>query len=312
MEYAYLLSSLEEILGKGSKRSRDNHAFYCPFCHHQKKKLEINLHTSDRGENPWNCWVCGTKGKTISSLLSQMKVSPGVRQDILQYVPNTPYGDENRESVEIPSVELPKEFLRLDISPDSSKLVQKIKQYLYRRGLTDLDFTKYDIGYCMEGKWEGRVIIPSYQENGKLNYFIGRSFEPGKLKYLYPDVSRNIIVFENLINWTQPIILCEGVFDVVGGARRNAIPLLGKTLSQALLIKLIQSPVEEIFIALDRDALKEALRNCETLVKAGKRVYLVEMEGKDPSEMGFEKFTLHIQNSKELTFSKILEYKLGF
>jgi hypothetical protein len=42
----------------------------------------------------------------------------------------------------------------------------------------------------------------------------------------------------------------------------------------------------------------------------GKEVYLVNLEDKDPSEMGFEKFTNLIQNTLPLTFSNLLEKKL--
>jgi hypothetical protein len=36
----------------------------------------------------------------------------------------------------------------------------------------------------------------------------------------------------------------------------------------------------------------------------------VDLEDKDPSEMGFEKFTNLIQNTLPLTFSNLLEKKL--
>ena len=74
------------------------------------------------------------------------------------------------------------------------------------------------------------VIIPSYDENGELNYFISRSFEKDAfIKYRNPDCSRDIIAFELFINWSSPLILCEGAFDALA-IKRNAIPLLGKNI----------------------------------------------------------------------------------
>ena len=70
------------------------------------------------------------------------------------------------------------------------------------------------------------------------------------------------------------------------------------------------SSVEKIYIALDRDAQKQALDFCEKLMNEGKEVYLVDMEDKDPSEMGFTNFTNLIQETYPLTFSKLLEKKL--
>ena len=43
----------------------------------------------------------------------------------------------------------------------------------------------------------------------------------------------------------------------------------------------------------------------------GKEVYLVDMQDKDPSEMGFENFTKLIQNTVPLTYSSLLERKLA-
>jgi hypothetical protein len=74
--------------------------------------------------------------------------------------------------------------------------------------------------------------------------------------------------------------------------------------------RIINSSVEKIYIALDKDAIKQALNFCETLMNEGKEVYLVNLEDKDPSEMGFEKFTNLIQNTLPLTFSNLLEKKL--
>jgi hypothetical protein len=92
--------------------------------------------------------------------------------------------------------------------------------------------------------------------------------------------------------------------------KRNAIPLFGKNIQQSLMKKLISSKVKKIYIALDNDALKKAIEFCEILMNEGKEVYLVELKGKDPSELGFEKFTKLIQNITPLTNYKLMEQKL--
>ena len=74
--------------------------------------------------------------------------------------------------------------------------------------------------------------------------------------------------------------------------------------------KIINSSVEKIYIALDKDAIKQALNFCETLMNEGKEVYLVDINEKDPSDMGFEKFTNLIQKTLPLTFSNLIENKL--
>jgi Ran GTPase-activating protein (RanGAP) involved in mRNA processing and transport len=92
--------------------------------------------------------------------------------------------------------------------------------------------------------------------------------------------------------------------------KRNVIPLLGKNIQDKLKKKLVTSQVQKIYIALDKDAIKQALSFCEELLNEGKEVYLVELKDKDPSEMGFENFTKLIQTTQPLTFSNLFEKKL--
>ena len=145
------------------------------------------------------------------------------------------------------------------------------------------------------------VIIPSYDANGTLNYFTGRSFEKDPyVKYRNPEASRDIIPFELFINWDSPLVLCEGPFDAIA-IKRNAIPLLGKNIQQNLMKKIVMSSVKKLYIALDTDARKQAIKFAEYFINQGKEVYFVELEGKDPSDMGFAHFTKLIQNTFPLT-----------
>ena len=98
--------------------------------------------------------------------------------------------------------------------------------------------------------------------------------------------SSNIIPFELFINWNLPLILCEGPFDAIA-IKRNAIPLLGSNIQGSLMKKIVTSTVKKIYIALDSDAIKKSIKYAEEFINEGKEVYIVELQGKDPSEMGF-------------------------
>jgi len=300
-----LLGCIENVLGKSHKRARENYAFTCPKCNHHKPKLEVNLHTDENGQNPFECWVCGFKGRTIKSLLKQLQVPAEQAYEILKYVRK---GDEVGYAP-ASTVELPKEFQPLYTATTTSIIANKVRNYLYKRGFTDRDFLKYNIGYCTSGQYTGRIIVPSYGENNQLNFFVGRTFEDSYITYKNPECSKDIIGFENLINWSQPIVLVEGVFDAIA-VKRNAIPILGKSVSKSLLIKLADSKVEDVYIALDKDARKKAIQYVEQFLNMGKRVFLVDMPEKDPSEEGFVAFTHRIQQAEEMDFGKLLRYKL--
>jgi DNA primase len=306
MEYQLLLTGLESVLGKGHKTSKDNYSFHCPFCNHSKRKLEIDLHTNEKGENRFACWVCGTRGKSIHSLLKQIKVPVDQAAPILKLVPR---GQTYEYKTEV-KVELPKEFKPLYEASTESIIANKIKKYLYKRGLTDLDFLRYNIGYCLKGEYEGRVIIPSYDSNGHLNFFTSRTFEDSYFKYKNPSISRDIIFFENLINWDLPLTLVEGPFDALA-VRRNVIPILGKTLSKALMKRIVENRVKEVYVMLDQDANKEAIRICELLLSLGKTTYLVDLKDKDPSEIGFYRSLELINNTLPLTESDIIKLKIN-
>ena len=111
------------------------------------------------------------------------------------------------------------------------------------------------------------VIIPSYDKDGTLNYFTGRSFEQDPfIKYRNPECSRDIIPFELFINWDSPLVLCEGPFDAMA-IKRNAIPLLGKNIQSNLLKRIVQSTVKKIYIALDTDAIKQSAKTLRIFTK---------------------------------------------
>lgn len=300
-----LVNLVNSLLGAGKRTARGNQAYNCPFCNHHKPKLEINFTENKQGNNPWHCWVCNKQGKTLRSLFKQVKASPEQFSELKKLVKT---GAEVQEVVVEHVLSLPKELKSL---VDNNDIVARhAKAYLKSRNINIDDIIKYNIGYCDSGRYANMVIIPSYDANGNLNYFTGRSFEKDPyVKYRNPEVSRDIIPFELFINWDSPLVLCEGPFDAIA-IKRNAIPLLGKNIQQNLMKKIVTSKVEKLYIALDTDARKQALKFAEYFINQGKEVYLVELEGKDPSDMGFAHFTKLIQNTFPLTQYDLMEKKL--
>jgi DNA primase len=309
MDNTALLFLAESVLGKGQSTSKGNYAFKCPFCTHHKNKMEVNLRTTAKRENFWHCWICGAKGKTLLSLFKKIKAPTNKIAELnILVVP------ENVKNIEISTLHLPKEFISLINSIEDRVAQIEAKhalKFLKQRGLKQDDIIKYNIGFCKDGKYGGRVIIPSYNEDRKLNYFIARDYKgETPQKYKNPPVAaKDVIGFELYINWDAPIILVEGMFDALT-IKRNVIPLFGKAIHGKLMEKLVKASVDRIYIALDNDARRDALKQAEMLMSYGKEVYMVEMEGKDANEIGFENFLNTIEQTQPLNFQSLLEKKL--
>lgn len=297
----YVLGLLESLLGVGKKDHKtDDYVFNCPICNHKKPKLVVNVSTGK-----YNCWTCqpSTKGKTPVSLLVKIGAS---KQAIVEMKSYFTHDLTNIENITSNTVELPKEFISV-VNKDKSLELRRAISYLKNRGINKYDAIKYNIGYCNNGRFRNRIIVPSYDSNGKLNYFIARSMDPNThLKYDAASVNKTeIIGMEYFINWSVPVILCEGAFDAIA-IKRNAIPIFGKTIPKALMLKLVESQVKTVYLALDKDALKSSIQHAQTLIDYGKEVYLIELEDKDPSEIGFEKMTQLLQKAKPITFTDLL------
>jgi hypothetical protein len=301
----FVLGLLESVLGE-SKADKDkaNYSFHCPFCNHRKPKLVVNVKTG-----AYNCWTCypPTKGKRVIDLLKKLKAPNEVMSEMMGYFRSA---SQSVSHLDHEAVTLPKEFISLNSKGNSIQFKRAIS-YLKKRGITQEDVQKYDIGYCEKGRYSNKVIVPSYDKNGFLNYFVARSFDQNPVrKYDAPSVSKTeIIGMEYFINWKVPVILCEGAFDAIS-IKRNAIPLFGKSIPKSLMLKLVESDVRTIYLALDKDALREALDYSETLINYGKEVYLLDLKGKDPSDIGFERMIQLLHDAKPLTFSNLLYKKM--
>jgi len=206
-------------------------------------------------------------------------------------------------------VSLPYEFKRLtETHKDFS--YTKAMNYLKSRGMESYDIERYDIGYCPAGDYGGRVIVPSYDTDNKLNYFLARDFTGNAyLKYKNPPVSKDVVVFENQIDFSEPLVLCEGVFDAIA-IRRNAIALLGKNIPSKLKMKMIENKVSEVYVVLDQDAMKNAIAISETLLSENINVRFVKMGNKDAADEGFRAMVEKFRNTPVLGFDELMKQKL--
>ena len=302
-----VITALTNVLGSGLTLKGNELAFYCPFCNHHKQKLQVNTETQK-----WHCWNCNSGGKKLTSLLRKLDVDRKIISIIREIYGDTNWTPQQDDAETKVFIQLPKEFISLSEEPKGFNPEYKHAMfYLTHRGISMKEIIKYNIGYCKDGLYARRVIIPSYDLNGQLNYFVSRSYySEEKMKYKNPPISKNIIAFESQVNWNEPIILCEGVFDAIT-IKRNAIPLLGKFPSKILVEKIFMSGVSDIIISLDNDAINEALKAAEYFRKQGINVKMMYMEDKDASEIGYKKFYEQLKKTKEFSSEELLLNKIN-
>jgi DNA primase len=261
VQYEPIVEILEDILGE--YRSHNDYkcqmTFDCPVCSYEIKGLdegdgkgnfEVNYKYS-----VYKCWVCSETNETHGSIYKLIKKF-GTPKQLKKYLLLKPDEVENFKNVVHKRVKLPKEFITIKNVSKGFKLTPDYKQainYLKKRNVTDEIISKYNIGFCKDGPYSNRIIIPSYDENDMVNYFIARSYLSNtKLKYKNPSAQKETIIWnEHLINWEEPVYIVEGVFDSL--FLPNSIPMLGKFMSQRLF-NLLYEKAKKIIIVLDPDA----------------------------------------------------------
>ena len=276
--------------------------YWSPFITHHKKKLQVNIQTQK-----WHCWVSNTGGRNLFQLFKRVNASREQFKELVELVGEPKYSRVKKQDKK-DLVRLPDEYKPLWNGGDGI-VKRHALTYMYKRGFTDDDILKHNIGYCDEGKYSNRIIIPSYDSDGQLNFFVGRDFYKSKLKYLNSFTSKDVIGFDLFINWDEPIILCEGVFDAMS-FKRNAIPLFGKTMSKRLHKKILQQKVKKVFLALDDDAQLDAMKISEKLMNEGIDVRKIDLKNGDPNDIGFKKLTKMLGETEETNFLDLMKYKL--
>lgn len=313
---------LEEVLGKsGNTDAKGNTQFYCPApgCNHHKKKLEINLNKDNPNYLKYHCWVCNFRGTKLINLfktagasnaqIEKLNTILGTKtQTTIGNLSDIKFSIENN-IIEESYIAFPKDFMPLYKEAKTIEYKNALR-FAKKRGLTYLDMLRYNIGYCNDGPYKGRIIIPSYDCNGKLNYYTGRDiYTNSKLKYKNPPISKDLVMFGLFINWHEPINLCEGVFDAIT-IKINAIPMMGKTLSPSLLKK-IQNHKPKVNIILDNDAQKDAYALGNNLTNEGVLVNVVELpKDEDPNTLGFCKIWELIDKSKSQSSSDLYKEEI--
>jgi len=308
---------IQKVFGEGKpSNGGQNLSVVCPICAgkhghgYSKKKLVI------RTDN-WvsQCWVCSFKGRNILPLLKKFHPQ-SVGEFVSTFLSSEQLLSHAEEITgkEEYHVRLPEGFQLL--AQAEGKQAWWLKKYLKERGIIeDRDLWYWKFGFTEEDKdFKDRIIVPSFNEEGKLNFWTARVTKRGmKQKYLNPPTKRETVIFNELnLDWSQPLTITEGPFDLFK-CNENSTCLLGSAITEDYLLfqKIVQNNTP-IILALDEDAQEKAFEIAKVFGSYSIDVSLLTVPKTfgDVGAMSKEQFTNLYKQAKLLTTKNFLSLKI--
>jgi len=301
------LQVLTDVLGR-SKKSNDEHLFRCPYCEHSKYKFSVNV-----VKNVYKCWICDTRGRNLRRVIRRFgtfkqRQAWSQLTDEVDLASFDSIFDSKSESTIEQRIELPKEFISL-ANNNLPITARPALKYLRERNVTKNDIVRWKIGYCSSGIYENRIIIPSFNEDGDVNYFVSRTYVGHWKRYLNPPVSNNILFNELYVDWNNDLCIVEGVFDAIVAG--NAVPLLGSSMREnSKLFKEIVRRDTPVYLALDPDAKDKENKLAKIFMQYDIELYKIDVSGfDDVGEMTKEQFKNRKENAAFIEMDNYLLYE---
>ncbi len=279
------IKHIKAAFGGGSIDGRGaNIAVECPSCGKTgKRKLSIHIETGQ-----CHCWVCGLRAKRVSSVLHK-HVSREVASEYRRlFEGDAPDLGLIEEEPEEERLGLPEGFRPIFSSSSvSDPDARNAARYLFRRGLSVEDMQRFRLG--VSPAMRRRVIIPSFNAEGHLNFYTGRAVDSDStLRYSNCQAKKTEIIFNEInIDWASELVVVEGPFDLFK-CPDNATCLLGSSLNERhALFGKIASNRTPVVLALDADMQAKTQRMAELLSSYDCSVRILDVSGwgKDVGEM---------------------------
>lgn len=264
----------------------------CDSARQGKVKLFVNP-----DQNRFHCWVCGFGNR---SSLAQLMVRNSAEQR--EYLDSIGLSAKSHVSEHKPlCTTLPAGFIPFGLGDKRDEA--PYLSYLKGRGLSERTVVLYRMGYTVAGPLTGRVIVPSFDAFGMVNFWSARTIHPDvRPGYVLPEASKDIISNEHTVDWEQPVYLVEGIFDEIA-IGSQAIALYGKFLQSALALRFVERRPPMIYVCLDSDARRAALELVERLIGYDVQCSLLDLAGKDPGEIGMAGVDAAVLASRPVTGS---------
>ena len=309
---------IENIFGSSKfDRSFKNLDVRCPICNptdKNKRKLSIFIE-DDRN----HCWTCGWRSRTLAPLIAKYAGKDSLAEYINKFAKHLKNHSnilDAQETKQKEIVRLPNDFKLLfdhvDYSPDRIAVFNYAK---IKRNLSDSIILKYSLGTSNDAKWKRRLIVPSFDSNGNLNYYIGRAIDSKVYpKYEALGIERHDVIFNEInIDWSKPVIICEGVFDMFS-CGDNSIPLLGSDINEnSLLFSKLLVNSSKVYLSLDGDMwYKKTLKIAKKLSSYNIDVFVVDTRSiEDPGSVSHEHMKELISKAKNISWEDRVFEKLN-
>ena len=193
-----LINLLSEVLGSPHQHyeNKGQISFDCPVCSYdikglnkgdQKGNFEINYF-----KGVYKCWACSETHETHGSInkLFWKWGNKKHRQNWKLIAPEK-FIPENKVYKRI---ELPEEFISFEKGNKLTISYKEARNYLLNRNISEDKMMKYSMGYTTQGPYRGRIIIPSFDKDGEINYFVARSYTNHRMKYKNPESPKEEII----------------------------------------------------------------------------------------------------------------------
>ena len=310
------INFFESIFGHGKLSGNGiNFDVRCPICApNDVTKKKLSIRTDD---DRCHCWVCGWKSRTLAPLLRKYSTQTQFNAYRAMIGETGNYNQLVTGAVEdIKKLELPSDFQLLVFASENDPDVKAAWRYLYSRGLDEKDAWYFKFGISSEHRWKRRLIIPSFDSEGKLNYFTARAIDKDKKpKYDNPDVDKNPIIFNEInVDWTKRIVLCEGPLDLVK-CPENSTALLGSDLDERheIFNKILLNSTP-VALALDGDMWnKKTPKISKKLQEYDITNVVVDVRPwGDPGSMSKAEFEIALSEAKPLSWQDNILNRINF
>lgn len=271
-----VLKKLVRMLGSYKKYAEFGYRFECPRCTTNSGKMHMYANIQLMVFHCFKCKYGGSLGNLVGNKL-----------------PNNTKIMNKREVINNHNTKSGIGYIR--ITPNDDFVLAKLSvKYLEKRGISPKRAYQMKVGYAIDGKFSGRLIIPIF-EDGEMVYFVARSIDKQEPKELSPQDGlgysprKSVLYGLDELRKNPEVIIVEGIFDCerLKSYGYDSVSTIGSNFTNEHLGKIMSKKPKSMCVMYDGDeAGRIAAKKAMSLIRSRYRgnSYCVDIVG-DPDEM---------------------------